>query len=194
MPTTNTNFSTLISAIDTKARSLASSTTDPKDLVFLGKAIEAMTVPDTVSAIISEGDTQIADVNSAGTTQVGNVNTAGTTQVGNVNTAGTTQVAAINSAASAYSRHPSGTTTAVDKTLAADEFVLVTAAGKTMTLPAGTAGESVVYIAVGNFVNTVVAPNGSEKIMGLAQSMTIDKANTTITLMYHSAAHGWRVF
>ncbi len=107
MPTTNTNFSTLISAIDTKAQSLASSTTDPKDLVFLGKAIEAMTVPDTVSEIISEGDTQIADVNSAGTTQVGNVNTAGTTQVGNVNTAGTTQVAAINSAASTYSRHPS---------------------------------------------------------------------------------------
>jgi hypothetical protein len=194
MPTTNTNFSTLISAIDTKARSLASSTTDPKDLVFLGKAIEAMSVPDTVSEIISEGDTQIADVNTAGTTQVGNVNTAGTTQVGNVNTAGTTQIAAVASAASTYSRHPQGTTTATNKTLAANEFVLVTASGRTMTLPAGTAGESVVYISVGNFIDTVVAPNGSEKIMGLAQSMTIDKANTTITLMYHSATHGWRAF
>ncbi|UAW59275.1 hypothetical protein CRP738_gp31 [Roseobacter phage CRP-738] len=77
MPTTNTNFSTLISAIDTKAQSLASSTTDPKDLVFLGKAIEAMTVPDTVSAIIDEGDTQVAAVQTEGSTQVAAVQAAG---------------------------------------------------------------------------------------------------------------------
>ena len=70
MPTTNTNFSTLITAIDTKAQSLAASTTDPKDLVFLGKAVEALNVADTVSAIISEGDTQIAAVQAEGTTQV----------------------------------------------------------------------------------------------------------------------------
>ena len=70
MPTTNTNFSTLISAIDTKAQSLAASTTDPKDLVFLGKAVEALNVADTVSNIISEGDTQIAAVQAEGTTQV----------------------------------------------------------------------------------------------------------------------------
>jgi hypothetical protein len=70
MPTTNTNFSTLITAIDTKAQSLAASTTDPKDLVFLGKAVEALNVADTVSAIIDEGDTQIAAVQAEGTTQV----------------------------------------------------------------------------------------------------------------------------
>ena len=70
MPTTITNFSTLITAIDTKAQSLAASTTDPKDLVFLGKAVEALNVADTVSSIISEGDTQIAAVQAEGTTQV----------------------------------------------------------------------------------------------------------------------------
>ena len=70
MPTTNTNFSTLITAIDTKAQSLAASTTDPKDLVFLGKTVEALNVADTVSNIISEGDTQIAAVQAEGTTQV----------------------------------------------------------------------------------------------------------------------------
>ena len=70
MPTTNTNFSTLITAIDTKAQSLAASTTDPKDLVFLGKTVEALNVADTVSSIISEGDTQIAAVQAEGTTQV----------------------------------------------------------------------------------------------------------------------------
>ena len=70
MPTTNTNFTSLITAIDTKAQSLAASTTDPKDLVFLGKAVEALNVADTVSAVISEGDTQIAAVQAEGTTQV----------------------------------------------------------------------------------------------------------------------------
>jgi hypothetical protein len=88
MPTTNTNFTSLITAIDTKAQSLAASTTDPKDLVFLGKAVEALNVPDTVSAIIAEGDTQVTTVNTAGTTQVGNVNTAGTTQVAAIQAAG----------------------------------------------------------------------------------------------------------
>lgn len=70
MPTTNTNFTSLITAIDTKAQSLAASTTDPKDLVFLGKTVEALNVADTVSAIITEGDTQIAAVQAEGTTQV----------------------------------------------------------------------------------------------------------------------------
>ena len=70
MPTTNTNFSTLITAIDTKAQSLAASTTDPKDLVFLGKAVEALNVADTVSAVITEGDTQVAAVAAQGTTSI----------------------------------------------------------------------------------------------------------------------------
>jgi hypothetical protein len=70
MPTTNTNFSTLITAIDTKAQSLAASTTDPKDLVFLGKTVEALNVADTVSAVIEEGDDQVTRVQNEGTTQV----------------------------------------------------------------------------------------------------------------------------
>jgi len=70
MPTTNTNFTSLITAIDTKAQSLAASTTDPKDLVFLGKAVEALNVADTVSSVINEGDTQVAAVAAQGTTSV----------------------------------------------------------------------------------------------------------------------------
>lgn len=70
MPTTNTNFSTLISAIDTKAQALAASTTDPKDLVFLGKAVEALNVADTVSSVIAEGDTQVAAVAAQGATSI----------------------------------------------------------------------------------------------------------------------------
>ena len=70
MPTTNTNFTSLITAIDTKAQSLAASTTDPKDLVFLGKAVEALNVADSVSAVINEGDTQVAAVAAQGTTSI----------------------------------------------------------------------------------------------------------------------------
>ena len=184
MPTTNTDFSAQITAIQSKAASLAASTTDAKDLVFLGKALEALTVPNSVSEIIIEGNTQEA-----------RVVTQGNTSVAAVNSAGTVQVAGVSSAAASYTQYPSPTTTAVNKTLAANEFVLVTAAGKTMTLPAGgTAGQKVVYVSVGTFTNTVVAPNGSEKIMGLAESMTINKENTTITFMYHGATAGWRAF
>ena len=170
MPVQNTNFNTLITAIDTKAQSLAAAATEAKDLVFLGKTLEALNVTATVSDIIGEGDTQVGLVTTEGTTQVGLVQSA---------------------AASIY---PTGTTTSTSKTLVHNEFVLVDTATQTMTLPAGVAGQSIAYVAVGNFADTVVAPNGSEKIMGLAQSMTIDTANTTITLMYHSAAHGWRAF
>jgi len=70
MPTTNTNFTTLINAIDTKAQSLASSTTDPKDLVYLGKTLEALNVSTTVSDVIAQGDTQVARVTTEGNTQV----------------------------------------------------------------------------------------------------------------------------
>ena len=184
MPTTNTDFSTQITAIQAKASTLAAAATDPKDLVFLGKAIEALTVPNSVALMIGEGDTQVARVTAQGTTSTNAIAAAGVVQVNGV-----------QSAASSYTQYPSPTTTGVNKTLAANEFVLVTVAGKTMTLPAGgTAGQKVIYVSVGNFTNTVVAPNGSEKIMGLAESMTINTANTTITFMYHGAAAGWRAF
>jgi len=172
MPTTNTDFSTQITAIQSKAASLAASTSDAKDLVFLGKAIEALTVPNTVANIISEGDTQVANVAAQGVTSTN----------------------ALTAAAATYSLHPAATVTAVNKTLVTNEFVMVTAAAKTMTLPAG-AANLIVYISVGNFNNTVVAPNGSDRIMGLAESMTINKVNTTITLMYHTGTNiGWRAF
>ncbi len=178
------NFTTLITAIDTKAQTLAAAASDSKDLVYLGKAVEAMTVPASVSEITAAGDTKVAAVN-----------TAGTTQVGNVNTAGTTQVAAVTGAAATYSKHPNATTTAVNKTIVDDEFVHVTAAGKTVTLPASpTAGNSVVYISIGgNFLDTVLARNGN-KIMGLNEDLTINKGNTVIRAMFHGATHGWRVY
>ena len=77
MPTVNNNFSSLITAIDTKAQSLAASTTNPKDLVFLGKTLEALNITGTVADVISQGDTQVARVTTEGTTQVAAVQAAG---------------------------------------------------------------------------------------------------------------------
>jgi hypothetical protein len=76
MPTTNTSFSSLITAIDTRAQTLASNG-EAKDLVYLGKAIEAMNIPDSVSAIIDEGTTQVSNVQTEGATQVAAVQAAG---------------------------------------------------------------------------------------------------------------------
>tara|TARA_B100000963_G_scaffold97198_1_gene83918 strand:+ start:305 stop:1207 length:903 start_codon:yes stop_codon:yes gene_type:complete len=77
MPTVNNNFSSLITAIDTKAQSLAASTTNPKDLVFLGKTLEALNITGTVADVITQGDTQVARVTTEGTTQVAAVQAAG---------------------------------------------------------------------------------------------------------------------
>jgi hypothetical protein len=180
MAVQNSNFNTLITAIDTKAQSLAASTSDPKDLVYLGKTLEALNVTATVSEIIAAGDTKVTAVNTAGTTQVGLVTAEGTTQINAVN-------------AIAF---PTGTTTSVSKTLLNNEHVLVTAAGRTISLPSGTAGGSKVFITVGNFADTIVAPATGQKIQSLAANTTLvlDKVNVTVRMQYHSDAAGWQIF
>ncbi len=84
------NTSTVETNLTTKLNA-TSGTTDAKEFLLLGKAVEALQPSVTVSSVQSEG-----------TTQVSNVNTAGTTQVAAVNTAGTTQVAAVQAAGSGY--------------------------------------------------------------------------------------------
>jgi len=93
MPTVNNNFSSLITAIDTKAQSLAASTTNPKDLVFLGKTLEALNITGTVADVIAQGDTQVAAVTAEGTTQVAAVQAAGS---GYAALAGATFTGAVN--------------------------------------------------------------------------------------------------
>ena len=164
MPTTNTNFTSLITAIDTKAQALAASTTDPKDLVFLGKAVEALNVADTVSAVITEGDTQVAAVNTAGTTQLAAVNTAGTTQLAVVNTAGTTQLAAVNSA---------GTT----------QISAVNSAGTTQVAAVAAQGANYAQLAGATFTGAVTIPDLT--VTGTTttiNSTTLDIADINITV------------
>jgi hypothetical protein len=78
------------------------------------------------------------------------------------------------------------------KTLGNREFVSVTSAGLTMTLPASPAAGNEVKIQVGNFTNTIIARN-SQNIMGLAEDMTIDVADVTVSLLFTDATRGWRI-
>jgi len=78
------------------------------------------------------------------------------------------------------------------KTLSNREFVSVTSAGLTMTLPESPQAGWEVKIQVGNFTDTVIARN-SQNIMGLDEDMTIDVADVTVTLFFTDATRGWRI-
>jgi hypothetical protein len=79
------------------------------------------------------------------------------------------------------------------KTLGNREFVGVTTGGLTMTLPASPAAGWEVAVGIATTsVNTVIARN-SQNIMGLAEDMTVDVANITVSLVYTDATRGWRI-
>jgi hypothetical protein len=97
------------------------------------------------------------------------------------------------SASATYLAQYTVSTTAINKTLSNRERCTVTASGLTITLPASpTAGFEVTITIGGTITNTVIARNGSN-IMSLAEDMTIDKANVSVTLYYVDATRGWRV-
>ena len=81
------NLSTFESTIQTKFNNV----TDPKEMLLLGKALEA-----------TIGNQTVSDVQAEGTTQVGLVTAEGTTQVGLVTAEGTAQVAVVQSAGSGF--------------------------------------------------------------------------------------------
>lgn len=92
------DFTAFQNAIQTKLNS----TTDPKEMLLLGKAIEATVGATALSDVQAEGATQVAAVQAEATTQIGLVEAAGTTQVGAVQDEGTTQIGLIQSEAASY--------------------------------------------------------------------------------------------
>tara|TARA_R110002050_G_scaffold3568_1_gene18577 strand:+ start:815 stop:2122 length:1308 start_codon:yes stop_codon:yes gene_type:complete len=75
-------------------------------------------------------------------------------------------------------------------------FCNTTAGGFTVNLPAGSAGAVVaVKDYAGTFDNNslIVAPNGSEKIGGLASAATLSAEGIAITLVYLDSTQGWLV-
>lgn len=70
------NTTTLETSLNTKMNA-TTGTTEGKEFLLLGKAVEALTPTVTVSNVITEGTTQVARVTSEGTTQVAAVQAAG---------------------------------------------------------------------------------------------------------------------
>lgn len=67
----------------------------------------------------------------------------------------------------------------------------VLTASTTITLPATPAAGDPVWVVNRSGTTTpVIARNGSN-IMGLAEDLTLDSANATVTLVYADATHGW---
>ena len=80
--------------------------------------------------------------------------------------------------------------TASGTTAAKDNLYYIANAGVTITLPSSPTAGDVVYIAHGNFTNTVIGRGGSN-VMGAASDLTVDVANMGLTLAYTTAARGW---
>ena len=70
------NTSTVETNLTTKLNA-TSGTTDAKEFLLLGKAVEALTPSVTVNSVISEGTTQVGRVTTEGNTQVAAVQAAG---------------------------------------------------------------------------------------------------------------------
>ena len=100
------NTTTFESTLQTK---LNDTTLAAKEMLLLGKALEATVGSIAVSDITTEGNNKVAAVNTAGTTQVTAVNNAGTTKVTAVNSAGTTKVNEINALATSTFKTVGGT-------------------------------------------------------------------------------------
>jgi hypothetical protein len=66
-----------------------------------------------------------------------------------------------------------------------------------MTLPSSpTAGDRVIIIdhTASADSNTITVKQGGEKIMGLAEDMTITVANSHVGLVYVNSTYGWRIY
>ena len=80
--------------------------------------------------------------------------------------------------------------TATSITATVNTHVYVSAATKTITLPASPSIGQRVLITVGNFVDTVVGRNSSN-IMSSGTDMTLDKAYLAIQFIYTDSTQGW---
>lgn len=85
--------------------------------------------------------------------------------------------------------------TAVDATVKANDYVVVTASGKKITLPATpAAGTCVTVVVAGTFLDTVVARGAAgDNIMALNQDITLDKQYAAMQFTYTDATNGWRL-
>jgi hypothetical protein len=143
----------------------------------LGSGIEVVTAGFTTSAIFIPAD-----------------DTVGTAQIqGNAVT--TAKIADANVTAAKIASVPitvgiTSVVTATSITATVNTHVYVSAATKTITLPASPTIGQRVLVTVGNFTDTVVGRNGS-KIMSSATDFTMNAAYLSIQFIYTDATQGW---
>lgn len=174
------NTNTFESNLTTKINA-TSGTTDAKEFLLLGKAIEAVTGSVTVQDVIDEGTTQTTAVNTAGTTQVGLVQTEGATQVAAVQAAGS-GYAALTGAT--FTGGISGTTASFSGDVTGSNLTLsgnLTVNGTQTVINSATMTVDDLNITVADGAADAAAANGA--------GLTVDGANATI--IYTSSTDTW---
>jgi hypothetical protein len=156
------NTNTVEANLTTKLNA-TSGTTDAKEFLLLGKAVEALTPSVTVQDVIDQGDTE----------------------VGRVQTEGNTQVAAVQAAGSGYL-----TTTAAASTYAALAGATFTGA---VTIPDLTVTGTTTTVNSTDLVvadkNITIASGAADAAAANGSGITVDGASANIT--YTSATDTW---
>ena len=152
-------------------------TTEGKEFLLLGKAVEALTPTVTVNSVIAEGNTQVARVTSEGTTQVAAVQAAG---AGYAPLTGSTNYAPITGSTTyAPLADPTftGTVNAAALTLSGN----LTVNGTTTTVNSTTLDVADLNITIADGAADAAAANGA--------GITVDGASAT--MLYTSATDTW---
>ena len=190
------NTNTFESNLTTKINA-TSGTTDAKEFLLLGKAIEAVTPSVTVQDVIDQGDTEIARVTAEGNTQVANVQAAGASYAplaGATFTGGITGTtatftgdvsgAAISGTTGTFTGAVSGTTGTFSGAVSATDLTLsgnLTVNGTTTTVNSTTLDVADLNITIADGAANAAAANGA--------GITVDGASATMT--YTSATDTW---
>lgn len=163
------NTNTFESNLTTKINA-TSGTTDAKEFLLLGKAIEAVTPSVTVQDVIDQGATEIARVTTEGNTQVANVQAAAT---GYAALAGATFTGGISGTTASFSGDVTGTNLTLSGNLTVNGTQTVINSA-TMTV---------------DDLNITVADGAADAAAANGAGLTVDGANATI--IYTSSTDSW---
>jgi len=161
------NTTTLETNLNTKMNN-TTGTTEGKEFLLLGKAVEALTPTVTVASVIAEGTTQVARVTSEGSTQVAAVQAAGSSFAP---ITGSTTYAPLADPTF------TGTVNAAAMTLSGD----LTVNGTTVTVNATTLDVADKNLTIASGAADAAAANGA--------GITVDGASAT--MLYTSATDTW---
>lgn len=197
----NNNFQrTYFSAEESQQIAVDASLGDILDNSIAGVKLEngAVTTDKIANLTILDEDISLTAGITGTKIQQADVNTRGTVQLTNDLTSTSEQLAASAKSATILATTEGLTpiTTSVSDDIAVGQWVSVDTAGRTITLPETPTNGQKVRVSVGDFTDTTIARAtiSQEKIMNDASDLTIDVANTTVTLIYDSFnSFGWRI-